>query len=238
MEPISDMDMLPIENLPFTVRIINSPDDLQKAADLRRQAYARHIPEFAEQLAAPEAADTGPDTYVLLVESKDDAQEGGGKSLGTMRIHVNRHHPLPLESTIQLPEQFENQTLAEAVRFAITDGQLGQQARNALFKAFYLLCLTLGVDRMIVCARFPLQKLYLGLLFEDLFPAGDFIEMKHIGYIPHRLLMLQVDQVKSIWKANDHFLFHYFFETNHPELNKIMTQSGNLKPYEEFSGAS
>lgn len=77
MEPISDMDMLPIENLPFTVRIINSPDDLQKAADLRRQAYARHIPEFAEQLVAPEAADTGPDTYVLLVESKDGAQERG-----------------------------------------------------------------------------------------------------------------------------------------------------------------
>lgn len=73
------MNKLPVEHLPFTVRIVHSPDDLQKAANLRRQAYARHIPEFAEQLAAPEAADTGPDTYVLLVESKTDAQEGGGQ---------------------------------------------------------------------------------------------------------------------------------------------------------------
>lgn len=69
------MNKLPVEDLPFTVRIVHSPDDLQKAADLRRQAYARHLPEFAGQLATPEAADTAPDTYVLLVESKDDAQD-------------------------------------------------------------------------------------------------------------------------------------------------------------------
>ena len=78
MEKETGGNVLPLEHLPFTVRIVHSPGDLQKAADLRRQAYARHIPEFAEQLATPEAADTGPDTYVLLVESKHDAQEGGG----------------------------------------------------------------------------------------------------------------------------------------------------------------
>jgi len=89
MKPTIDMDKLPVEHFPFTVRIVKNPDDLQKVADLRSQAYARHIPEFAQQLTTPEAADTGPDTYVLLVESKDDAQEGG-RSLGTMRIHVNR----------------------------------------------------------------------------------------------------------------------------------------------------
>lgn len=170
-------------------------------------------------MAIPETADTGPDSYVLLVESKTDAQEGGRcKILGTMRIHVNRHHPLPLESTIQLPEQFKNQTLAEAVRFAVTDGQTGQQARNALFKAFYLMCLILSVDRMIVCARFPLQKLYLGLLFEDLFPAGDFIEMKHIGNVPHRVLTQSVLQFESLWRESQHPLYDFVVCTYHPDI--------------------
>ncbi|OQW40440.1 MAG: hypothetical protein A4S08_04410 [Proteobacteria bacterium SG_bin4] len=221
------MDMLPLENLPFTVRIVNSPEDLQKAADLRQQAYARHLPEFAQQLAIPEDADTGPDTYVLLVESKDDAQEGGGKSLGTMRIHVNRHHPLPLESTIQLPEPFKNQILAEAVRFAITDGPLGQQARNALFKAFYRMCLTCKVDTMVVCARFPVHKLYLGLLFEDLFPTGKFTEMAHIGNVPHRVLQLRVRDAKPLWRKAKHPLYDFFINTHHPDIDSRLTGMGS-----------
>lgn len=73
-------NLLPIEILPFKIRIVKSPEDLQKAAELRQKAYARHLPEFAKQLASPEAADYDPDTYVLLVEAKDKAQEGGGQN--------------------------------------------------------------------------------------------------------------------------------------------------------------
>jgi len=108
--------------------------------------------------------------------------------------------------------------LAEAVRFAITGGQSGQQARNALFKAFYLMCLLLGIDRMIVCARFPLQKLYLNLLFEDLLPAGDFIEMKHIGNVPHRVLTQHVFQFESLWNESQHPLYDFVFRTYHPDI--------------------
>lgn len=48
----------PTENLPFIVRIVKSPEDLQKVAELRQKAYARHIPGFAKQLANPEPVDT------------------------------------------------------------------------------------------------------------------------------------------------------------------------------------
>jgi hypothetical protein len=211
-----------IENLPFTVRIVKSPEDLQKVAELRQKAYARHIPEFAQQLAIPEPADTDPDALVLLVESKSIVDSRGGVALGTMRVHTNRFSRLPLEESVRLPEHLQNLTLAEAVRLGIIDGIDGQQARNALFKAFYLICQVLKVDRMVVCARFPIHKLYLGLLFEDVFPFAEYVEMAHIGNVKHRLLMLQVNQVESLWRINNHSLYNYFCQTIHPDINAVI----------------
>lgn len=143
-----------------------------------------------------------------------------------MRIHINRHNPLPLEKSVQLPAYLQKQVLAEAVRFGIVDGIVGQQARDALFKAFYRICWVLQVDKMVVCARFPVHKRYLGLLFEDVFPSGEYIEMAHIGCVPHRLLMLQVDQVEPIWRENNHSLYSYFFQTHHPDINAAIDSMG------------
>ncbi|MEQ1816497.1 MAG: hypothetical protein ABL861_08570 [Nitrosomonas sp.] len=210
-----------IENLPFTVRIVKSSEDLQKVAELRQKAYARHIPEFAQQLTIPEPADTDPNTFVLLVESKNNEDSRGGVALGTMRVHINRYSPLPLEKSIQLPEHLQNLTLAEAVRFGIADGVDGQQARDALFEAFYLVCNVLKVDKMVICARFPVHKLYLGLHFEDVFPTGEFIKMTHIGNVPHRLFMLQVNQIEQIWYAEKHPLYDFIFSTYHPDLELL-----------------
>ncbi|MBA3756843.1 MAG: hypothetical protein H0X02_11695 [Nitrosomonas sp.] len=209
-----------IENLPFTVRIVNTPSDLQKVAELRQKAYARHIPEFAKRLAVPESEDTPSDIFVLLVESKNNA--GEGQALGTMRIHINRSNPLPLENSIQLPEHLKNLTLAEVVRFGIIEGQNGKQARDALFKAFYLVCLALKVDRMVVCARFPLHKLYLSLLFEDVFPSGEYIKLKHLDNIPHRVFALNLNDAESRWQHNRHSLYQYVFSTDHPDINVVI----------------
>ncbi len=86
------MSKIQIENLPFTVRIVKSSEDLQKVAELRQKAYARHIQEFAQQLAIPEPADTDPNTLVLLVESKNntDSRRGGGSP----RNNADSHQPL------------------------------------------------------------------------------------------------------------------------------------------------
>ncbi|MEQ1719499.1 MAG: hypothetical protein ABL887_00065 [Nitrosomonas sp.] len=144
-----------------------------------------------------------------------------------MRIHINRYSPLPLEKSVQLPEHLQKLVLAEAVRFGIVDGVGGQQARDALFKAFYRICLALQVDKMVVCARFPVHKRYLGLLFEDVFPSGEYIEMAHIGHVPHRLLMLQVDQAEPIWRENNHSLYPYVFQTEHPDIDVAINSVGS-----------
>ncbi|MEK7778897.1 MAG: hypothetical protein AAB293_02375 [Pseudomonadota bacterium] len=59
---------------PMNAALMNNPiEDLQKVAALRYRAYARHVPEFANQLTIAEAADIDPNTLILLVESKSGA---------------------------------------------------------------------------------------------------------------------------------------------------------------------
>ena len=71
--------------------MMNNPiEDLQRVAALRYRAYARHVPEFANQLTTAEAADTDPNTLVLLVESKSSTTAGGG---GRVRDNADSHQP-------------------------------------------------------------------------------------------------------------------------------------------------
>ena len=105
-----------VENLPFRVIRVSNPDDLNLVTQLRHEAYARHLPQFAQTLALPEPADYDSDNLILLAVAKDD-----GAPLATMRIHTNRSKPLPLEQAIALPDTMRSSTLAEAVRFSVAN---------------------------------------------------------------------------------------------------------------------
>ena len=45
------------EMLPFTVEPVRGESTLAAAVSVRRQAYARHLPEFSDSLVEPEPAD-------------------------------------------------------------------------------------------------------------------------------------------------------------------------------------
>ena len=70
-----------VERLPFTVSVVRSDEELDKAVSMRHSAYARHVPDLADRLKAPEPCDYDGGSVVLLAESKLD-----GSPLGTMRI--------------------------------------------------------------------------------------------------------------------------------------------------------
>ncbi|MEY4536058.1 MAG: hypothetical protein RL171_209, partial [Pseudomonadota bacterium] len=72
------------ESLPFTLKIVRTQAELDKAVLIRQAAYDRHLPDFAKSLVKPEAADYEKGTVVLLAESKED-----GSPVGTMRIQTN-----------------------------------------------------------------------------------------------------------------------------------------------------
>ena len=77
-------NVLPLKEewLPFTIKLVQSQADLDKAVHIRHEAYARHLPDFAQSLLKAERADYEPGVVVLLAESKLD-----GSPLGKLEIY-------------------------------------------------------------------------------------------------------------------------------------------------------
>jgi hypothetical protein len=202
------------ERLPFTVRLVRDEDDLDKAVQIRHSAYARHLPDFAESLKAPESADADNGVVVLLAESKLD-----GSPLGTMRIQTNQFKPLCLEQSVELPAWLKARPLAEATRLGVTDGKGGRLVTTVLFKAFYQYCRQTGIEWMVVTGRAPVDRMYDRLLFKDVFPGMGYIPFSHVGNLPHRVMSLEVDAVEPSWAAAKQPLYDFFFHTYHPDLD-------------------
>ncbi|MEI8028408.1 MAG: hypothetical protein WCH35_01340 [Comamonadaceae bacterium] len=201
------------ELLPFTVRLVRSEGDLNKAVDIRHSAYARHLPEFAQTLTAPESADAENGVVVLLAESKVD-----GSPLGTMRIQTNQFKPLCLEQSVKLPTWLKTLRLAEATRLGVTNAKGGRLVTTVLFKAFYLYCYQIGIEWMVITGRAPVDRMYERLLFEDVFPGLGYIPFQHVGNLPHRVMSSNVETAEDRWTAAKHPLFDFAFRTHHPDI--------------------
>ena len=201
------------ERLPFTIRVVRDSGALEKAVAIRQAAYARHVPEFAAKLCAPEPNDNDPGSVVLLAESRMD-----GSPLGTMRIQTNRFKDLAIAGSVELPAWLEGRSMAEATRLGVALGHTGRVVKTTLFKAFFLYCQEANIDWMVIAARPPLDRQYEALLFQDLFP-GQFIPMRHGNNIPHRVLAFEVGTAEERWADARHPLFKFVFETRHPDID-------------------
>jgi hypothetical protein len=212
-----------VAQLPFTVKVVSNEDELAKATSLRQAAYARHLPEVARGLGTPEAMDFQPDTDVLLAQARLD-----GAPLGTMRIHRNDSQPLPLEQSFRLPAQMRTARLAEATRFGMGTGEQALAVKTALFKALYLYGVQHDIDYIVITARYPLDRMYERLLYEDVEPEAGYIPMKHVGNIPHRVLYFPVARAEEIYVNAKHPLLDYAFRTVHPDIelpSPLLTQN-------------
>lgn len=204
-----------VERLPFTVRVVRHELQLRKAIAIRQRAYARHLPALGELLREPEAQDRDPGCVVLLAESRLD-----GEPLGTLRIQTNRHRPLALESSVELPEWLAGGSLAEATRLGIAEGRIGRMVKTMLFKALYQYCLAAGIEWMVIGARSPLDRMYQALLFQEVFPGQGAIPLKHAGNLPHRILAFEVETAEARWRAARHPLLDLFVHTSHPDIER------------------
>lgn len=202
------------ERLPFTVRVVRSDDQLDKAVTIRHSAYARHVPAVAALLTQAETLDHDAGSVVLLAESKLD-----GSPLGTMRIQTNRFRKLALEQTVELPDWLQGKTLAEATRLGVSEGRIGRIVKTTLFKAYYQYCLAKDIGWMVIAARSPLDRQYEALLFKDVFEAGEFIPMRHAGNIPHRVLAFDVATAQDRWTEAKHPLLHYMCGIHHADID-------------------
>jgi hypothetical protein len=204
---------MPTERLPFTVRRAETEDCLRKAVRIRHAAYARHVPDFARTLAAPEASDYADDSVVLLAESKLD-----GSALGTARIQTNRHGPLHLEQSIELPDWLQGRRLAEVTRLGVSEGRIGHVVKVALMKAFFQYWEQSGTEFAIATGRAPIDRQYEQLMFSDVFEPGQMIPLRHVGNIPHRVMAFEVATAEARWTAAKHPLLKFVRQTNHPDI--------------------
>lgn len=203
-----------LEHLPFTIRRVETEDDLLKAVRIRHAAYARHVPEFARSLALPEAADYESDTIVLLAESKLD-----GTALGSTRIRTNLFRPLSVEESIELPDWLQGRRLVEATRLGVDEGRTGRMVKMALIKACFMYCQQNDIEWSVASGRPTVARQYEQLLFADVFPEKGLIPLQHAGNIEHRVMAFEIASFEARWAAAGHPLYNFFLNTRHPDID-------------------
>lgn len=203
-----------VERLPFTIRRVASEADLLKAVAVRHAAYARHLPEFAKSLAAPEACDYDSDCVILLAESKLD-----GSAMGSTRIQTNVQQALHVEDSVELPLWLMTRRLAEVTRLGIGEGRVGRLVKLALIKACFDYCEQQQIEYAVVTGRAPIDRQYEQLLFSDVFPGKGLVPLRHVGNLPHRVMAFEIESGEARWALANHPLLGFFRHTRHPDID-------------------
>ena len=87
------------ESLSFTLRKVETHEDLLRACQVRAQAYGHKVPAYREQMATPDAIDASPWTSVFVCDDKasgrgDCAERGSGQRRGAaQRVHLELLRP-------------------------------------------------------------------------------------------------------------------------------------------------
>ena len=203
-----------IERLPFTISVVRSSAELERAVAIRHGAYARHVPGFAETLQIAEPLDFDDGVVVLLASSKLD-----GSPLGSMRIQTNFATPLELEDSLALPQWLATRRLAEAARLGVTKEKIGRLVKSMLFKAYFQYCQLNAIEWMVITARAPVDRQYDRLLFEDVYAGMGYIPVHHVDDIPHRVMKFEIKTAQARWAKASHPMYDFIFNTRHPDID-------------------
>lgn len=201
-------------DLPFIVRTVRTEDQLRAVCVLRAEAYGRHVPEFGASLREPEPVDREPGVISFVAEDK-----ATGLAVGTMRVHLNSHCPLPLEGAVALPDDLRGHLLVEVCRLAIRQGYNKTMVRLALFKALYLYAYAHQAQFMVVAAKSPLNDIYRSLGFQPLIgPGENWVELPYAHNLRHELLKFDVLLAERTWSEMGHPLYHFMGRMFHPDI--------------------
>jgi hypothetical protein len=206
-------DRLQQERLPFIVRIARNEQQLQKAIDIRCEAYERHWPNLSGMLRKPETQDRDPNSLVILAESKID-----GAALGTLRIDTNLITRLAIEREYPFPEKMVSQPIAYVTRLGVKQGRVGTLVKLCLFKSLYRFCLARQVAWILAGVRPPNDRDYVKMGFSDLNEGGQLVPIGSSGGIPVRLMALDVIGAERAWHAAGNPLYKFMCNVFHPDV--------------------
>lgn len=200
-------------SLPFRIRLVRTYEHLVRAVQVRRDAYARHLPALADILAEAERSDCTANSVVLLAESKAD-----GEAIGTMRIATNLDAPIEFEAALDLPACFRGTTIAQVARLGVRNCTDAALVKLALFKALHRYCLALQIEWMMVGAHPPLDRLYQQLRFIDVFNPEDRFRIPSAPAYDVRVMAFAVESAERTWREADHPLYDFMFAEYCPDI--------------------
>jgi hypothetical protein len=196
--------------LPFRVRLVSSPQDLQRAVDIRAAAYSRHLPKLGAVLRTAEDEDYRSDVLVLIAERKFD-----GQVVGTLRLEPNVLRPLRVESETTLPPVLQGRKLVETSRLGVQNGSNGTMVTVALVKAAFEICRACEVDYTISVGRRSMAEVFRGLCFDVL--EGPRL-LSYSPTTPFWIFFASVRDWDARLKARSYAHFK-FMSQRHPDIS-------------------
>ncbi|HEX4235177.1 MAG TPA: hypothetical protein VH041_12830 [Caldimonas sp.] len=204
-----------VDSLSFTVREVDTQDDIAKVCALRAACYGRHAHALREHMAHPDSIDRSPWTSIFLCEDKIS-----GAPVGTMRVVDNtRGTTLEIEQYLEVPGWMAADTRGEMTRLVVAPGS-DPLVKAALWKAGYVRCLQDKVQWLVIGARKPgLIKQYQYLGAKDMYADQRLVPLGHGWSLPHRIFVLNILTAASDWYAGRHRLLRFMVETEHPDIS-------------------
>lgn len=207
--------------LPFKIRIVRNEEQLNRAINIRSEAYSRHWPNLAETLKKPEHQDRNPNSIIFLAEAKCD-----GSPLGTMRVDTNLDSDLSTVLDIDLPENLADKSLAYVTRLGVKQGTAGSLVKLALFKSLHRYCLAKQIANILVGVRPPNDRDYVRLGFSDIATSAQLTPIRSSGGIPVRLMTFDVIGAERRWKDTQNPLYNFMFKIEHRDVEIFSSVSG------------
>ena len=206
------------ESLSFTLRPVESYEDLLRACQVRAEAYGHKEPAYRESMVRPDAVDASPWTAVFICEDKIT-----GQAVGTMRVQwtTRGQTKLEIEKYVVPPPELELHGRAEITRLASPVGA-DPFVRLALWKAGYLYCMATQARWLLIGVRKPsLIRAYEQMGAKDIFDDRHSIPLAYAGNLPHRVLALDIGACDQNWREKNHPLLHFMVGTVHPDIAVI-----------------
>lgn len=211
------------QNGPLRLSLVTDRDRMGQVMQLRRRAYRRH--GYPELPIEPDRHDLNPSTAILTV---DDAT---GQAIATMRVCFNEGSTIDWSQRIELPSTFAGRRIAFFERLAVDgEGRTNARVKQLLFKAAWSLTEAAGVEMIVVATIAPLNRLFEGIGFTNVFGPGA---TRSVDWHPARfhVLHLALDTMDRMFLQSGPSWYSYCTEPDRSveaTVRAYQQRSGNV----------
>ena len=217
------------ESLSFTLRPVESHEDLQLACQVRAEAYGYKVPAYRESMLDPDAIDLSPLTTVFLCQDKVT-----GRPVGSMRIQAayGSRGEVELEKYVPMLPSISASRRGEISRLSAPVG-VDPFIRLSLWKAGYLACKENNIRWLVMGVRKPaLIRAYEQMGARDIYEDKREFPLAHGGGLNYRVFALDIEHCYEHWSVSGHPLLNFMTTTTHPDI-AVVPPSVDRRPAEE-----